>query len=130
MSGEGLLKQYKKELGTTNSRIISALKLAQEKHRDLYRKSGEPYIEHCIAVYKILKSWGIHDNNLLIAALLHDTVEDTDLKIEQISDLFGKEVSFLVDSVTKIQLGEKEGQDFKTLKKVVDTSKMDPKVPV
>lgn len=130
MSDESLLKQYKKELGTTNSRIISALKLAQEKHKDLYRKSGEPYIEHCIAVYKILKSWGIRDNNLLIAALLHDTVEDTDLKIEQISDLFGKEVAFLVDSVTKIQLGEKEGQDFKTLKKVVDTSYIDPKVSV
>ncbi len=123
-------EQYKKILKTSDKKILSALKIAQDKHKNLYRKSGEPYIEHCIAVYNILRDWGVKDTNLLIAALLHDTLEDSDLKIEQISKSFGNEVAFLVDSVTKIRLGEKEGQDFNTLKKIVGTSYVDPKVSV
>jgi GTP pyrophosphokinase len=130
MPNENPLKQYKKEIGTTNGRVISALKLAQEKHKGLYRKSGEAYIEHCIAVYNIIKDWGVEDPNLLIAALLHDTVEDTDLKITEIESKFGKEVSFLVNAVTEIKFGDKQNRDFKTLKKIVGTSYIDPKVSV
>ncbi|HRY56597.1 MAG TPA: HD domain-containing protein, partial [Patescibacteria group bacterium] len=130
MLTENFETQYKKNLKTSDRKILAALKIAQEKHKNLYRKSGEPYIEHCIAVYNILGEWGVNDTNLLIAALLHDTLEDTNLKIEEISKYFGEEVAFLVDSVTKIRLGVKEGQDFKTLKKIVGTSYVDPKVSV
>lgn len=130
MTEEKTLKQYLKEAGTKNHKILLALKLADKHHKNIYRKSGEPYVEHCIAVYNIIKNWGVEDPNLLIAALLHDTVEDTDLKIDEIELVFGKEVSFLVNAVTEIKFGDKQNRDFKTLKKIVGTSYIDPKVSV
>lgn len=130
MTQEKTIKQHIKETGTKNKKILTALKIAEKQHKNFYRKSGEPYIEHCIAVYNIIKDWGIDDTDLLIAALLHDTVEDSDLKIDEIDSIFGKQVSFLVNAVTKIKLGDKESRDFKTLKKIVGTSYIDPKVSV
>ncbi len=119
---------YFNELGTKDEKILLALNFAAEKHSNQFRKSGEPYIEHCIAVYKILKSWGVDNKELLIAALLHDSVEDTDAKTSEISKMFGSRVSFLVESVTKFKIGEKANQDFKTLKKLISSSFVDPKV--
>ena len=73
-----------------------------KKHENQFRKSGEPYVHHLIEVAYILAN--LHAGpSTLVAALLHDVVEDTDTNIQDIENLFGKEVSKLVDSLTKIQ---------------------------
>lgn len=123
-------EQYLKELGSKNSIIISALYLALEKHTNQERKSGEPYIEHCIAVYKILKSWGVTNNDLLTAAILHDVVEDSDIKIEEINTKFGPHVASLVESVTQLKIAKTDNQDFQTLQKIIVQSFVDPMVSI
>ena len=81
--------------------IKKAYFLAKESHKGQMRKSGEPYIIHPIAVAQIVNN----DMQLgvapVIAALLHDVVEDTDCTIEDISTMFGDEVAYLVNTVTK-----------------------------
>lgn len=116
---------YIEQLDTKNKDIISALKLAYMGHSKQKRKSGEPYINHCIEVYLILKSWGVLDAPLLIAALLHDSVEDTNLRLSEIEKIYGEEVAFLVEGVTK-----DNDSDLKTLKKLVNGSYVNPKVAV
>ncbi|TNF09257.1 MAG: bifunctional (p)ppGpp synthetase/guanosine-3',5'-bis(diphosphate) 3'-pyrophosphohydrolase [Bacillota bacterium] len=81
--------------------IEKAYFLAKEKHEGQMRKSGEPYITHPVAVAKILAE--LHGGPAtLIAALLHDTVEDTSLTLKEVEKLFGLEIAQLVDGVTKI----------------------------
>lgn len=65
------------------------------------RKSGDPYISHPLAVMKIVEDWGM-DEDTIIAAVLHDTVEDTEVKLDDIKKEFGEQVAFLVDGVTKL----------------------------
>ena len=86
----------------TRHKIEKAYNFAKEAHKDQYRKSGEPYIHHLIEVCYILSTLQCGPATL-IAGLLHDTVEDTDVTLEQIKDLFGEDVENLVDSLTKIQ---------------------------
>src|SRR5690606_32835241 len=81
--------------------ITKAYLLAKEKHFGQLRKSGEPYITHPVAVARILAELEAGPNTL-VAALLHDTVEDTDLTLLDIERLFGKDISSLVDAVTKL----------------------------
>lgn len=81
--------------------IEKAFKLAQESHEGQFRKSGEPYMIHPIAVAKILADLGM-DENTIVAGLLHDVVEDTPYTQEQLQKDFGDEVSILVDGVTKL----------------------------
>ena len=81
--------------------IERAFTVAEEAHRGQLRKSGEPYITHPIAVTHILAELGIGPNTLA-ASLLHDTVEDTEYKLEQLEKDFGPEVAMLVDGVTKL----------------------------
>src|SRR5690554_5087068 len=78
-----------------------AIDLATEAHKGQKRKSGEAYITHPLSVADILIEWGM-DIDTIIAGVLHDTVEDTDLKLEKIESLFGRDVAFLVDGVTKL----------------------------
>ena len=81
--------------------IEKAYFLAKEKHEGQMRKSGDPYITHPIAVAKILCE--LHGGPAtLIAALLHDTVEDTSLTLKEVEKNFGVEIAQLVDGVTKI----------------------------
>jgi GTP pyrophosphokinase len=81
--------------------IEKAYFLAKEKHEGQMRKSGEPYITHPVAVAKILSE--LHGGPAtLIAALLHDTVEDTSLTLKDVEKTFGVEIAQLVDGVTKI----------------------------
>lgn len=82
--------------------FLKALTFASRKHRDQRRKGGAqaPYINHPIAVTEILWSTGVRDIATLAAALLHDTVEDTDTTPEEIETIFGKEVRGLVMEVT------------------------------
>ena len=81
--------------------VERAFVAAELAHRDQLRKSGEPYITHPLAVAQILAELGIGPITLA-AALLHDTVEDTDYKLDQLEKDFGAEVSMLVDGVTKL----------------------------
>ncbi|WP_296631779.1 bifunctional (p)ppGpp synthetase/guanosine-3',5'-bis(diphosphate) 3'-pyrophosphohydrolase [Rhodoluna sp.] len=81
--------------------IDRAFAVAEEAHRPQKRKSGEPYITHPLAVTLILAELGIGPITLA-AALLHDTVEDTDYSLEQLRKDFGEEVAMLVDGVTKL----------------------------
>ena len=81
--------------------IDKAFRIANELHGDQKRKSGEPYIIHPIAVCDILVDLGM-DWQSLVAALLHDVVEDTPYTIERLIEDFGEEVAVLVDGVTKL----------------------------
>ncbi|MEY4994053.1 MAG: hypothetical protein RIS82_1175 [Actinomycetota bacterium] len=81
--------------------IDRAFTVAELAHRPQVRKSGEPYITHPLAVTHILAELGIGPVTLA-AALLHDTVEDTDYSLEQLTKDFGPEVAMLVDGVTKL----------------------------
>jgi GTP diphosphokinase / guanosine-3',5'-bis(diphosphate) 3'-diphosphatase len=81
--------------------IERAFVVAEEAHRPQQRKSGEPYITHPLAVTKILAELGIGPITLA-AALLHDTVEDTDYTLEMLRKEFGDEIAMLVDGVTKL----------------------------
>lgn len=82
-------------------RIHRAYALAEEAHRPQRRKSGEPYILHPIAVAMIVACEIGLGANPICAALLHDVVEDTDHTIKEIREMFGEDVSTLVDTVTK-----------------------------
>lgn len=90
--------------GTTpadKERVQRAYKLADKAHSGQKRASGEPYVQHCLAVAAILEELGA-PIELVVAALLHDTVEDTSVKLQDIRRDFGDEVALLVDGVTKL----------------------------
>ncbi|MGW1030467.1 RelA/SpoT family protein [Streptomyces sp. NPDC002577] len=76
--------------------------LAESSHRGQMRKSGEPYITHPLAVTLILAELGA-ETTTLTASLLHDTVEDTEVTLDQVGTEFGEEVRYLVDGVTKLE---------------------------
>ncbi|MET8843171.1 RelA/SpoT family protein [Streptomyces rubiginosohelvolus] len=76
--------------------------LAESSHRGQMRKSGEPYITHPLAVTLILAELGA-ETTTLTASLLHDTVEDTEVTLDQVKEQFGDEVCYLVDGVTKLE---------------------------
>ncbi|MFV0127409.1 RelA/SpoT family protein [Streptomyces sp. HMX112] len=76
--------------------------LAESSHRGQFRKSGEPYITHPLAVTLILAELGA-ETTTLTASLLHDTVEDTEVTLDQVREEFGEEVCYLVDGVTKLE---------------------------
>ena len=82
-------------------RVRNAYALASEAHKDQRRKTGEPYIIHPIAVARIVAEELELGANPVIAAFLHDVVEDTDYTIEDIRERFGDDVAFLVGVVTK-----------------------------
>lgn len=81
--------------------ILRAYKTAEEAHREQKRASGEPYINHCVAVSAILADLRVPPN-VVAAGLLHDTVEDTDITLDDIQESFGSEIASLVDGVTKL----------------------------
>src|SRR5476649_2382352 len=81
--------------------IEQAYEVARAAHAGQYRQSGEPYITHPLAVAKILAEWHL-DAQPLMAALLHDVVEDTPTTKTEIAKRFGKAVAELVDGVSKI----------------------------
>ncbi|MER5766433.1 HD domain-containing protein [Streptomyces sp. NPDC001985] len=82
--------------------LHQAYVLAESSHRGQFRKSGEPYITHPLAVTLILAELGA-ETTTLTASLLHDTVEDTEVTLDQVTAEFGAEVAYLVDGVTKLE---------------------------
>ncbi len=91
--------------------LETAIDLATSAHIHQKRKSGEPYINHPMLVADTLVSWGM-DIDSVLAGILHDTVEDTDVTLEQIENLFGRDVAFLVDGVTKVSQARAGMQDL------------------
>ncbi|MCB9033898.1 MAG: bifunctional (p)ppGpp synthetase/guanosine-3',5'-bis(diphosphate) 3'-pyrophosphohydrolase [Chitinophagales bacterium] len=85
-----------------DKRIRHAFEMAVEAHKTQRRKSGEPYIHHPIAVAKIVAEDIGLDTNAVICALLHDTVEDTDVTLDQIKREFGETIAKIIDGLTKI----------------------------
>ncbi|MER6901376.1 bifunctional (p)ppGpp synthetase/guanosine-3',5'-bis(diphosphate) 3'-pyrophosphohydrolase, partial [Amycolatopsis sp. NPDC000740] len=107
-----------------------AYDVAEELHREQRRKSGDPYITHPLAVATILAELGM-DTTTLVAALLHDTVEDTGYSLEQLKADFGDKVGELVDGVTKldkVKLGT--SAEAETIRKMVIAMAKDPRVLV
>ena len=80
--------------------VRRSYQIAESMHRGQFRKSGDPYITHPLAVAQICAELGM-DTTTLVAALLHDTVEDTSYTLEALQGDFGNEVAHLVDGVTK-----------------------------
>ena len=85
----------------SNPILLQALSFAEEAHINQFRKSGEPYIIHPILVASIVASI-TEDEAMIVAALLHDVVEDTDATIEDILAVYGADVAHLVEGLTKI----------------------------
>ncbi len=81
--------------------IIRAHEIADAAHSGQTRKSGEPFITHPVAVADILAGLGM-DTDTIVAALLHDVVEDTQITIDEVKKKFGADVALLVDGVTKL----------------------------
>ena len=99
----GLNKKFDSTKMTSMANIIKAADFAAKKHRDQRRKGPDkaPYINHPIGVANILANeGGIDDPIVLQAALLHDTVEDTETSLDEIEQEFGKIVRDVVDEVT------------------------------
>lgn len=110
--------------------IERAFVAAEKAHSTQFRKSGEPYITHPLAVAKILADLGIGATTIA-AALLHDTVEDTDYTLDFVKRDFGQEVAMLVDGVTKLdKLKFGDNTQAETVRKMVVAMSKDIRVLV
>jgi len=101
--------------------ILDAFDLSAEAHEGQFRKSGEAYIHHPLAVARIVASQGL-DAVSISAALLHDAVEDTKVSLEDLVDRFGPDVASIVDGVTKLErvkFDSKEHQQAATMRKML-----------
>ncbi len=119
----GDLKELIKSSGLkfNMERIEKAYQYAYEAHKDQRRVSGLPYILHPVSVAYILVGLGM-DTDSIIAALLHDVVEDTDTTLEEISKDFGPDIALLIDGLTKlskIKYSNREEQQAENLRKML-----------
>jgi GTP diphosphokinase / guanosine-3',5'-bis(diphosphate) 3'-diphosphatase len=98
-----LLREAKPYLQDNDAKLIKkAFLMSAEAHKDMRRKSGEPYIYHPIAVAQIcIEEIGLGTTSV-ICALLHDVVEDTEIELSEIEDIYGKKVAKIIDGLTKI----------------------------
>ena len=102
-----------KKTSADSERVKKAVAMAKEAHAGQLRKTGEPYVIHPLAVKKILEEWGM-DEDTIIAGILHDTIEDTNLTLDDIRHEFGDSVAFLVDGVTKLSTARNGMRDIDT----------------
>ncbi|MFT5248223.1 MAG: guanosine-3',5'-bis(diphosphate) 3'-pyrophosphohydrolase, partial [Gammaproteobacteria bacterium] len=99
----GLLRSSTRSHTVAEKKLIrKAFDVALEAHKDMRRKTGEPYIYHPIAVAKIAAQELGLDTTSIVCALLHDTVEDTYITLEDVENLFGKRERQIIDGLTKI----------------------------
>ena len=102
-------------LDITSDKIARAYNIGYKLFDGINRKSGEPYFTHCVEVARIIqKEWGITNEDVIIAAILHDAVEDTPFTLVEIREQFGDTVADLVDGVTALT-----SSDHETVKKVL-----------
>jgi GTP pyrophosphokinase len=107
-----------------------AYDVAEQMHEGQLRKSGEPYITHPLAVAQILAELGM-DTTTVVAALLHDTVEDTDYQLDQLRADFGAETAILVDGVTKFEkVFYGDAAEAETIRKMIIAAGVDVRVLV
>jgi len=127
----GLLRVLKPKLKAGDKELVrTAFEMAAEAHKTMRRKSGEPYILHPLAVAKIcVEEIGLGVRST-ICALLHDTVEDTDITLEDIQREFGNEIAKIVDGLTKIStvMDTNTSQQAENFKKILLTLTDDPRV--
>lgn len=99
-----LLRKAKPILKEGDAKLIKrAFTIAMEAHKDMRRKSGEPYIFHPLSVAEIcVEEIGLGTTSI-IAALLHDVVEDTDIQLKDLERIFGKKIAKIIDGLTKIR---------------------------
>lgn len=98
-----LLRSLKKNISPQEKKLVrQAFDLAMDSHKDMRRKSGEPYVLHPIAVARIVSEEMGLDATSVVCALLHDVVEDTEVTLEEIERTFNKEIAKIVDGLTKI----------------------------
>ncbi|MCW2571178.1 MAG: (p)ppGpp synthetase SpoT/RelA, partial [Frankiales bacterium] len=110
--------------------VQKAYETAEKAHGDQKRRSGDPYITHPLAVASILAELGM-DTTTLVAALLHDTVEDTPYTLVDVRRDFGEDVEHLVDGVTKLdKIKYGEAAEAETIRKMVVAMARDPRVLV
>ncbi len=105
------------------SLIDKAFRVARDRHEGQMRSSGEPYIIHPVAVAKIVLDYGM-DYQSIAAAMLHDTVEDTDLTLEEVKKEFGGDIAGLVNGLTKLgkvplDIKDKEEQQAENVRKML-----------
>ncbi|MGW3610295.1 MULTISPECIES: RelA/SpoT family protein, partial [unclassified Micromonospora] len=128
---EPLIASHRENHPKADARLLQrAFDTAARWHSGQYRKSGDPYITHPLAVATILGNLGM-DTTTLVAALLHDTIEDTEYTLDQMRADFGGEVALLVDGVTKldkVKLGD--AAKAETIRKMVVAMAKDPRVLV
>ena len=127
----GLLRSLKNNLKPGDKELLRvAFEMAAEAHKTMRRKSGEPYILHPLAVAQIcVDEIGLGVRST-ICALLHDTVEDTDITLEDVQREFGTEIAKIVDSLTKISsvMDTNTSQQAENFKKILVTLTDDPRV--
>lgn len=104
-------------------KVLRALEIANVAHEGQKRKSGEPFIIHPVAVASILAEMKM-DRDSIIAGLLHDTVEDTPVTLEELEELFGTDVRKIVEGETKFSKLAKKVQNQKAAKKAAAEEKM------
>ena len=131
MNSDTLFKQLLKNInGFEKQKITEAYTLAKDAHEGQYRKSGEPYITHPLHVAKYLAEIGM-DEETVIAAILHDVIEDTSTKLATIKKKFGKDVGLIVDGVTKldkINFSTNEEAQAESIRKMVIAMSKDVRV--
>ena len=122
------VKGYNPEANT--ERLAAAYKYGFDKHDGQTRHSGEPYFTHPVAVASLMAAQRL-DDDTIITALLHDTVEDTDATYKEVADLFGTEVAQLVDGVTKLtnlELSSKDDKQAENFRKLLLAMSKDVRV--
>jgi len=126
---EWLVRTHRRIHRDGDGRLIRRAYVSAEKwHRGQMRKSGEPYITHPLASAQILAELGM-DTTTLVAALLHDTVEDTSYTLRQLRNDFGGEVALLVDGVTKFeQAFHGDTAEVDTIRKLIVKAGLDVRV--
>jgi len=126
-----LLRVMKSKLKPGDKELVRrAFEIAVDAHKTMRRKSGEPYILHPLAVSRIcVEEIGLGVRST-ICALLHDTVEDTDVTLEDIEREFGNEIARIIDGLTKISnvVDANSSQQAENFKKILLTLTDDPRV--
>lgn len=129
---EALIKATKTYLPNFDEkRVKDAFEFAKDAHDGQFRKNGDPYISHPLATAEILTSLHV-DEDILVAALLHDVPEDTTRTLAEIESKFGKQVAFLVEGITKLSKvhyrNDMEERQIESLKKMFIHSAKDPRI--